>query len=283
MGYARRNWPAKVAEYNEKEEILGKRNSYSKTDPDATFMRMKDDHMRNGQLKPGYNLQISTSNQYILHYSLHPNPNDSPTLIPHLEGLEQSLGKRPGSVTTDAGYGSEENYLYLEQKGITSYVKYNTYDITKKTKRWAEKYPFAATRLHYNREKDLFYCPMGQPMRFIGTRKTKNRAGHAQLLRRYQAIRCEGCPLRARCHKSKYNRIIEINFRLKRLRKQNQERLNSEEGLRNRKQRPVDVEPVFAHLKYNRGFNRFNTWGKAGAETEMALLAIAHNIKKLVN
>ena len=65
-------------------EIFGTRNSYSKTDHDATFMRMKDDYMKNGQLKAGYNVQIATEGQYALAYSLFPNPTDTRTLIPFL-------------------------------------------------------------------------------------------------------------------------------------------------------------------------------------------------------
>jgi len=242
---------------------------------------MKEDHMRNGQLKPAYNLQISTCHQFILHFSLHRNPTDTRTLIPHLDTFKQSYRTLPDELTADAGYGSEENYLYLENNHVESFVKYNTFDITKKTKRWNDKYPFAAHQLHYNEEKDVFYCPMGQPMRFIGTAHQKTRTGFVQQLRRYQAARCEGCPLRTRCHRSKHNRIIQVNFRMRRLRKEAQDRLESERGIENRKQRPADVEPVFGHLKHNRAFKRFMLRGLDKVEIETGLLAIAHNLKKL--
>ena len=108
------------------------KNSYSKTDKEATFMRMKEDHMLNGQLKPAYNTQISTENQIIVHYTIHQNPTDTKTLKPHLEDFEQTFGKKTiqelEEITADAGYGSEENYDYLEQKELTAYVKYNTFD-----------------------------------------------------------------------------------------------------------------------------------------------------------
>ena len=94
--------------YESQEAILGKRNSYSKTDKDATFMRMKEDHMLNGQLKPGYNVQIGTSDQFILGYSIHQKPGDSTLLIPHMEWLKQRFGKLSEAVTADAGYGSVE-------------------------------------------------------------------------------------------------------------------------------------------------------------------------------
>ena len=237
--------------------------------------------MKNGQLKPGYNLQISTCDQYILHYSLHDSPTDARTLIPHLDGFKQSYKSLPEELTADAGYGSEENYLYLKAQGIESYVKYNTFDITKKQKKWKDKYPFHVSNLHYNPDTDQLICPMGQKMEYIGSVKRKNRSGFEQTLRRYRAKRCDGCPLRGQCHKQKTNRVIELNLKAKKLREENRIRLESERGIEHRKQRPVDVEPVFGHLKYNRGFRRFLTRGKDKVEVEMGLLALAHNLLKV--
>lgn len=110
------------------------RNSYSKTDHDATFMRMKEDAMLNGQLKPGYNIQIGTENRYIVGFTIHPNPTDTKTLIPHLNYLEEKPGQLPQNIIADAGYGSEENYEYWEEKNLGSYVKYNRFHWEKKKK-----------------------------------------------------------------------------------------------------------------------------------------------------
>ena len=134
INYARNNWPQKLVQYQQQEKILNGRNSFSKTDTDATFMRMKDDHMRNGQLKPAYNLQISTSNQFILHYSTHANPTDTKTLIPHLKEFQANYGKLPDELVADAGYGSQENYQYMDTQKIKGYVKYNYFDKDKKRK-----------------------------------------------------------------------------------------------------------------------------------------------------
>ena len=128
LKYAEKNWPANTAKYNEQEKILNGRNSYSKTDEDASFMRMKEDHMQNGQLKPGYNVQISTEDQYVLNYTLHPNPTDTLTLPTHVEDFNEQLQTLPQTLTADAGYGSEQNYEVLEQQGIEAYVKYNYFD-----------------------------------------------------------------------------------------------------------------------------------------------------------
>ena len=106
--------PAKMKEYEDKLDILGERNSYSKTDPDASFMRMKEDAMNNGQTKPGYNVQISTENQFITHYSMSWRSTDWGTFIHHLDTFKQRYGVQSKEVVADSGYGSEENYEYLE-------------------------------------------------------------------------------------------------------------------------------------------------------------------------
>ncbi len=103
--------------------MLGEWNSYSKTDPDATFMRMKEDHMKNGQLKPGYNVQIGTENQFVVGYRLHQRPTDTRCMKPHLEKVKNALGKLPGTIIADAGYGSEENYACLEEENAEAIVK----------------------------------------------------------------------------------------------------------------------------------------------------------------
>ncbi|WP_406844377.1 IS1182 family transposase [Flavobacterium soyae] len=134
LNYAKKNWPKNLEKYKQQEEILQNRNSFSKTDTDATFMRMKEDHMLNGQLKPAYNLQISTNKQFILHYSLHPNPTDTKTLSPHIDSFEKSYKKVPKELVADAGYGSQENYNLLKARKIKAFVKYNYFDRDCKTK-----------------------------------------------------------------------------------------------------------------------------------------------------
>ncbi|CAI8770940.1 hypothetical protein KOY_00013 [Bacillus cereus VDM021] len=81
----------RLQKYESHQETFGDRNSFSKTDPDATFMRMKEDHMKNGQLKAGYNVQVGTENQFIVGYSLHQIPTDTRCFIPHLEKLKEAL------------------------------------------------------------------------------------------------------------------------------------------------------------------------------------------------
>src|SRR3954468_7267964 len=167
LQYAKKHFAGKLDEYQAKEEVLDGRNSYSKTDTDATFMRMKEDHMNNGQLKPGYNVQISTNNQIITNYDIYPNPTDTLTLPAHLDSFKQLYDQLPQTVTADSGYGSEQNYEYLEANDITAYVKYNTFEQEQQGIR-EKKYPFAAEHLHYNQQQDFYVCPMGQHMLNLG-------------------------------------------------------------------------------------------------------------------
>ncbi len=280
LSYAKKNWPANLRKYEQQEKIMGEeRNSYSKTDTDATFMPMKEDHMKNGQLKPAYNVQISTNNQIIASYSIHQKTTDTNTLTAHLNQHEKDFGQKPQVVTADAGYGSEENYQYLEDNNITGYVKHNQFD-RQQNETIRDKKPFATDKLYYNKEKDCYYCPMGQPMNNIGTTTKKTSTGFKQHITIYQARNCEGCPLRGVCHKAKGNRTIEINHNLKRLKHQADELLLSEEGQRHRKQRPCDVEPVFGNIKNNHHFKRFMLRGIEKVSIETGLLALAHNLRK---
>ena len=286
LRYIKQNFEKNLQKYEEQEAILGDRNSYSKTDPDATFMRMKEDHMQNGQLKPGYNAQISTENQIIVNYTLHQNPTDTKTLKPHLENFKETYGeevfKELEEITADAGYGSEENYDYLEKEELTAYVKYNTFD-KEQDKNYQKKHkPFSKENLHYNQEEDYYVCPMGQKMHKTHESKKTTEAGYIQHLSHYQAKNCESCPLRGQCFKGKANRSIERNHNLERHKQKIRELLTSEKGLQRRKQRTADVEPVFAQLKHNHNFRRFSLKGIQKTELEFGLMALAHNLRKKI-
>ena len=271
----------KLKEYEKQEELLQGRSSYSKTDPDATFMRTKEDHLGTGQLKPSYNIQFGTEDQFIVNYTVHQSASDMAVLIDHMEDTQQVLEQinqpLPKRIGADAGYGSEQNYEFLEQKSMKAFVKYPGYYKDKKKSR---KHVFHQENLFYNEEFDFFICPMGQRMNLKGTREEKNKTGYLQQVSLYQAQRCDTCPLRGVCHKAKGNRIIRVNHRAKKYRQQAKQRLDSLRGIRMRKQRNVDTEPVFGHIKQDRQFRRFMLKGIEGVSTETGLLAIAHNIKK---
>ncbi|WP_326830873.1 transposase [Pyramidobacter porci] len=172
-------------------EVFGERNSYSKTDHDATFMRMKEDHMLNGQLNPGYNVQIGTENTYIVGYTIPPNPTDTKTLILHLEHVEEQLGRLPHTVIADSGYGSEENYEYLKQHGCKSCVKYGTYH-KEQTKKY-QNTPFLADNMPYDPESDSYTCPNGKKLEHVGNCKYTTEASYQARRDIYRCANCGGC------------------------------------------------------------------------------------------
>lgn len=269
----------KLEEYEKKLEILGDRNSYSKTDQDATFMRMKEDHMKNGQLKPAYNVQISTENQFVTHGTIHQKPNDTTTLSSHLESFEQAYETQSTTVVADAGYGSEENYELMANKNMEAYVKYNYFH--KEQKKNFKNNAFLVQNLFYNAEKDFYVCPMGQKMEKKGTSKRVSDNGFVAQVSIYEAQRCEDCPLRGLCHQGKGNRKIEVNHRLNAHKEKAKDLLMSEKGLEHRSKRPIEVEAVFGQMKSNNKFNRFTFKGLEKVELEFLLMAIGHNLRKM--
>lgn len=270
----------RLKKYETQLETLGERNSFSKTDTDATFMRMKEDHMKNGQLKPAYNLQISTENQVITNFSLHQRPGDPATFIPHMNQFETWYSKQSKIASADSGYGSEQNYMYAEENNIEAFIKYNYFH--KEQKRNYRNNPFLVANLFYNPKNDCFICPMGQQMNRIGTGNRSSELGFEYKVSIYQAHNCNGCPLRGQCHKGKYERRIEVNHNLNRLRKQARDKLLSEQGLYHRSKRPIEPEAVFGQIKFNNKFNRFTLKGLEKVTIEFGLVAIAHNLRKMV-
>src|SRR5690606_22418685 len=180
LRYIQKNFSQNLDKYEEQEKLLAGRGSYSKTDPDATCMRMKDDHMQNGQLKPAYNVQVSSESQFVIHYTLHQTTNDLHTLKPHLNTFEELYQFLPQELTADAGYGSEENYDFLEEKEIKTYVKYNTFDKENgilKSKRKKINDDFHRDNLHYDPKGEVNNGPMGRTMKKVSTKKRKNKDG----------------------------------------------------------------------------------------------------------
>lgn len=268
----------RLEKYESQLEKLGDRNSYSKTDQDATFMRMKEDHMKNGQLKAAYNVQIATENQFITNLGIYQRAGDTATLPSFVEDFEQSYNKQSKIVVADAGYGSEHNYELMYNKGIEAFVKYNYFH--KEQKPAWKRNAFAVQNLFYNKQQDFFICPMGQKLINIGHKKSKSDLGYISTLTRYQAQNCNDCPLRGLCHKSENSRIIEVNYKLNEYKKKARQRLLSEQGIYHRGKRCIEPEAVFAQIKHNNQWNRFRLRGLQKVNIEFTLVAIAHNLRK---
>ena len=270
----------KLAEYNSRLEQMEGRNSISKTDPSATFMRMKEDAMCNGQTKPGYNLQISSENQFITDFALFPNPTDTLTFIPFLGSFPGRYGRFPKRVVADSGYGSEENYRFMDEVGIEGFVKYNRFHLEHRPRYKPDT--FHTDSLYYNEEGDYYICPMGQRMSRTGTLQTRTEGGYISQSACYRAIRCKGCPLRCLCYKAKANqRTIRVNHRLNAYKRKACELLTSEEGIKERGRRCIEPEAVFGQMKSNMAYRRFRHMGKDKVVMDFTFFAIAFNIKKL--
>jgi transposase len=270
----------KLSEYDGRLEQIGNRNSMSKTDPDATFMRMKEDAMNNGQTKPGYNLQISAENQFITDFALFPNPTDTLTLIPFFNSFLSRYHHLPSTAVADSGYGSEENYRFMNEAGMDAYVKYNRFHIEQRPRYTPN--PFHHDNFHYNADEDYYVCPMGQHMDRIGTSHSKTASGYRSENARYRAQNCKGCPLRCLCYKATADRrIIEVNHRLNEYKQKARELLTSEDGIKHRGRRCIEPEAVFGQMKSNMAYRRFRHFGKDKVTMDFAFFAIAFNIKKM--
>ena len=271
----------KLAEYNSRLEQMEGRNSISKTDPSATFMRMKEDAMCNGQTKPGYNLQISSENQFITDFALFPNPTDTLTFIPFLGSFPGRYGRFPKRVVADSGYGSEENYRFMDEAGIEGFVKYNRFHLEHRPRYKPDT--FHPDSLYYNEEGDYYICPMGQRMSRTGTLQTRTEGGYISQSACYRAIRCKGCPLRCLCYKAKTNqRTIRVNHRLNAYKRKACELLTSEEGIKERGRRCIEPEAVFGQMKSNMAYRRFRHMGKDKVVMDFTFFAIAFNKRNYV-
>ena len=265
--------------YEEQERKLAGRNSYAKTDEDATFMRMKEDRMKNGQLKPAYNVQVGTENQFVVGYSLHQRPGDTGCLVPHLEQVKRQVGRLPEKVIADAGYGSEENYTYLQEHGVGNFVKYPGFDREQRPR--YQPSGFELSRFVYDAERDEFRCPAGRRVVYRYSRGHTTDNGYRSQRRHYECHSCRGCRWKGDCTRAAGNRWIQVSFTLEAIRARARDNLQSQQGQILRARRAAEVESVFGRLKHNWGFRRFRLAGLEKVKAEWGLLSIAHNLTKL--
>ena len=275
-------WAERMARYEAQEETLAGRGSYSKTDPGATFMRMKEDSLTN-QTKPGYNVQAGTEGQFVLDVTCHQRPGDTACMIEHLEHAEGTIGHLPAEVVADAGYGSEQNYAWLEERGCDAYVKHSEFFRECRNSGWRED-PMRPANWAYDGEADSYACPGGRTLAFAGERRVVSELGHESVTRTYVAEGCPACPLRRKCFRAKDPdavRVLRVNPTLDALKARASEMLRTERGSALGRQRSVDVETIFGDIKRNWGFRRFLLRGLEKVDHEMRLVAMGHNIRKL--
>ena len=277
----------KLKEYTQKLYICGERNSYSKTDHDATFMRMKEDAMGNGQLKAGYNLQHGVDSEYITWLSIGPQATDTTTLIPFLKDMQEHLSFKYQKIVADAGYESEENYLYIEKNEQLAFIKPANYEISK-----TRKYQNDIGRIEnmeYDTEADCYTCKNGKRLTVTGVKKEKTKIGYQREKTLYSCEDCSGCPYKSECIKGnncktpleERTKHLQVSKRFNEYRQKDLERILSEEGCQLRMNRSIQAEGSFGELKQDMGFRRFLCRGTQNVLAESVLLAMAHNLNKL--
>lgn len=277
----------RLKKYNHQIHICGKRNSYSKTDHDATFMRMKEDAMGNGQLKPAYNLQHGVDSEYITWLTIGPQPTDTTTLIPFLKDAQEHLKFKYKNITADAGYESEENYLFIEGNGQTAYIKPQNYEISK-----TRKYKKDISRrenMEYHADRDSYICRNGRGLTVTNERRSKTASGYVSVKTYYRSPDCTGCPYKTECIKGnncktpmeKRNKVLMVSKTMSQKRAEDLERITSEYGTMLRMNRSIQAEGSFADVKEDMNFRRYLYRGKANALAESILLAMGRNINKL--
>lgn len=273
--------------YKECFEIMGKgRNSYSKTDLEATFMRMKEDHMLNGQLKPAYNVQIAVENYFIIHSYVSNDRTDYNTLIPVLEKHRKAFGNVLEDVTADSGYCSERNLLYLKENAISSYIKLPDHE-KRKTRAYREDIGKYYNMAYCVFEDEHYYvCHDGRQLRHIRT-ESKEQGGYTQTLEVYGCEDCSGCEHKAKClykynaqKNANRNKVMKINEQWEEQKEESHTNVQSEKGILKRQIRSIQTEGHFGDIKGNESFRRFHYRSSEKVYKEFMLYAIGRNINK---
>lgn len=278
-----------MKKYNHYIHIAGNRNSFSKTDHDATFMRMKEDAMKNDQLKPAYNIQFGIDAEYVAWISAGCQCADATMLIPFLEGLRQNQKRIYKKIIADSGYESEKNYVYLEKNNQLAFIKPSNYEISK-----TRKYKTDISRkqnMTYNSNEDVYICGNGKKLKVSGTRKSKSKTGYVSEKTCYICEDCTGCQLKSKCIKGRNSKTpleertkhLEFSKLFEEKREKSLERILSYEGTELRINRSIQSEGTFAEVKQDMGFRRFLCKRKQNILAECILLGIAHNVNKLHN
>ena len=277
----------KLKEYTQKIHICGDRNSYSKTDHDATFMRLKEDTMLNGQLKPAYNLQHAVDAQYVTWADISARPADVTTLVPFLKDMEGYLPFRYLEIVADAGYESEEAYVYLEKNGQLAFIKPQNYEISK-TRRYREDIS-RRENMTYLEEEDAYICSSGRKLPRIREKRVRNQSGYVSTVTIYECEDCSGCPQKAKCIRGnncrtpmeERNKRVWVSKVMKEKRKETLDRITTEYGAQLRMNRSIQAEGSFAVIKEDLGFRQYLYRGRKNVLAQSILAAIGYNIKKL--
>ena len=268
----------KLQEYIQKIEICGpNRNSYSKTDNSATFMRIKTDYMGNDQLLPAYNVQIGVADEYIAVVDVNHYRSDMDCFVPLMEHFKQTYGFYPKYPVADAGYGSYNNYIFCEQNGFEKYMKFPMFKKETKDQKYHED-PFRAVNFRID-EQGVMRCPNDKAFHFLYRKNVRgNQYGRKEEL--YECEDCSGCPYAEKCKKTDKNRTVRINQELTSMHQEVIENLESIHGALLRMNRSIQAEGTFGIMKNDRWYKRIVRRGIHSVKLEVLLVAIGHNLHK---
>jgi hypothetical protein len=252
-------------------------------------MRMKEDAMKNGQLKPAYNVQFGVDSEYVVWITVGPQCSDNNTLIPFLNSLCENWRKVYTRIIADSGYESEENYVYLEEHKQLAFIKPSNYEISK-----TRKYKTDISRkenMTYDSDNDVYICSKGKKLKVTKIKNSKTKTGYEVEKTCYTSEDCSGCELKAKCIKGRNCKIpledrtkhLEISKKFQEKRQKSLERILTDKGTELRMNRSIQSEGAFGELKQNMGFRRFLCRGTQNILAECILLGMAHNINKFHN
>lgn len=271
----------RLDKYEQYQNVFKGRNSFSKTDKDATFMRLKEDHMRNAQLKPAYNVTLGVEGEYIVGVNISSERSDQLTLIPLLEKISENIGTTYETTTLDAGYESEENYTYFEDKNAKCFIKPQNYEKSKKRKYKSNM--ALRENMVYDEIKDEYTCQNNKKLRVMYTGKRKSKSGFISDITYYECENCKGCSYKNTCTKAKENRKISVSKKFIAQREKSLKGITSPLGVLLRTNRSIQVEGAFGVIKQNYNFRQFLLRGNKKVYTEILLITFAYNINKLHN
>lgn len=263
------NYMYKLDEYGHHLEVCGERNSYSKTDHDATFMHGKEDYYsKTGIFKPYYNLQIGVSDEYILHLDVSWRPTDMKTWVPFFESYKERYGTLPTYPVADAGYGSYDNYMYNLINNMKLYMKYPMYSKEKEKKfskrEFNIKNIYVLDNILKTRSGEV-YEYSHEYIKYGGTYPQYK-----------QVYKYTGNNPDAPKTISKDNIMLILQSEAKR-------NLDSELGIALRIQRSIQVEGAFGDIKHNLEYARLHRKGKNRVELELSLIVLGYNLRKYHN
>ena len=269
-----KDWKNKLESYKKHLEIMGDyRNSYSKTDHDATFMRMKEDHMKNGQLKPACNIQLASASGFIIGENISHHPSDMYTLKPFLMKLLENYQGKLEKIVADAGYESEENYVYLAENNLTSYIKPSNYEQSK-TRKYKKEQEFRES-LKYDERQDKYISQEGKVFARCKDRYDTKKSGYVSISKVYRCFDWN--------KEGQKTKGIYISETFQKYREESIKNIRSDQGIEERLNRSIQAEGAFSKIKSGLNYNRFHHRGKENIISEICLLSIGLNLNKLAS